>query len=101
MGRLCSASLFPFPFQGPPPILSRLRQPGKRVAVGFFREDGLRELLPLEPQKLIDEVKAEIQRVEEEAAATGESAGLLKKKATKAGVLCFSVCVFFVFPFFF
>jgi len=47
-------------------------------------EDGLRELLPLEPQKLIDEVKAEIQRVEEEAAATGESAGLLKKKATKA-----------------
>ena len=47
-------------------------------------EESIKSLLPMEPEKLIEEVKAEIQRMEEEAEKTGETTGLVKKSATKA-----------------
>lgn len=47
-------------------------------------EEAVKSLLPMEPEKLIEEIKAEIQRMEEEAEKTGETTGLVKKSATKA-----------------
>lgn len=44
----------------------------------------VQDLLTMEPEKFIQEIKAEIQRMEEEAEKTGDTTGLVQKKATKA-----------------
>lgn len=54
------------------------------VALLKSEEEAVKSLLPMEPEKLIEEIKAEIQRMEEEAEKTGETTGLVKKSATKA-----------------